>query len=75
MASGSPDSQRKGGFLSGSLGQYERKEKLKLSRPERIRTQTIRDVQDIRRSIDYLETRPEIDHERLASVGFGGAPS
>ena len=30
----------------------------------------IEDAKDLRRSIDYFETRPEFDHERLAYYGF-----
>jgi formylglycine-generating enzyme required for sulfatase activity/dienelactone hydrolase len=47
--------------------------------PERgsvaARDQIIQQAKDMRRSIDYLETRPEIDRERLVFYGFswGGA--
>jgi len=51
-------------------GTYERKEGLTGSAAEAWRTRVIREVQDIRRSVDYLETRPEIDHARLAYLGF-----
>jgi dienelactone hydrolase len=51
-------------------GTYERQEDIKGSAKERVRTRVIREVQDIRRSVDYLETRPDIDHARLAYFGF-----
>jgi len=51
-------------------GTYERQEDIKGSAKERFRTRVIREVQDIRRSVDYLETRPDIDHARLAYFGF-----
>ena len=34
------------------------------------RDETIGQAKDLRRSIDYLETRPDIDHERLAFFGI-----
>jgi dienelactone hydrolase/predicted Ser/Thr protein kinase len=34
------------------------------------RDETIQRSKDLRRSLDYLETRPDIDHERLAFYGF-----
>src|ERR1700738_4882113 len=30
----------------------------------------IREVQDMRRSLDYLETRPDIDHAKFAYLGY-----
>lgn len=30
----------------------------------------IKDIKDLKRSIDYLETRPDIDYKRLAYTGF-----
>ena len=51
-------------------GMYERKEILKGNSKERWRTRMIREIQDLRRSLDYLETRPDIDHARLAYFGF-----
>jgi eukaryotic-like serine/threonine-protein kinase len=51
-------------------GTYERKEAIKGSAKEKWRTRVIREVQDIRRSVDYLETRPDIDHARLAYLGL-----
>jgi eukaryotic-like serine/threonine-protein kinase len=50
-------------------GTYERQENIKGSAKEPWRTR-VREVQDIRRSLDYLETRPDIDHGRLAYFGF-----
>ena len=51
-------------------GMYERKAKLKVSRDERISLRAKRSVLDLRRSLDYLETRPEIDSGKLAYFGF-----
>lgn len=34
------------------------------------RDETILQAKDMRRSVDYLETRPEIDHDRLAYYGI-----
>lgn len=51
-------------------GMYERKQKLKGTAPERNLVRTVREVQDVRRSIDYLETRPDIDRAKLAYFGF-----
>jgi len=51
-------------------GTYERQEDIKGSAEEQSRTRVIREVQDIRRSVDYLEARPDIDHGRLAYFGF-----
>ena len=51
-------------------GMYERKEVLKESGAEQLRTRMVRNVLDMRRSLDYLETRPEIDRAKLAYFGF-----
>ena len=51
-------------------GMYERKAKLKVSRDERLSLRAKRDVLDLRRSLDYLKTRPEIDSGKLAYFGF-----
>ncbi|MDQ2946430.1 MAG: SUMF1/EgtB/PvdO family nonheme iron enzyme, partial [Acidobacteriota bacterium] len=51
-------------------GTYERQEAIKGSAKERWRVRVIREVQDIRRSVDYLQTRPDIDHARFAYLGF-----
>ncbi len=52
---------------------YERKEKLKGTPSERARTGIIREIQDLRRSLDYLETRKDIDNSRLAYFGFSAS--
>ena len=56
-------------------GTFERFEKL----PERgtiaDRDQIVEQVKDVRRSIDYLETRPELDTSRLAYYGFSWGAS
>jgi eukaryotic-like serine/threonine-protein kinase len=49
---------------------YERKPKPNISRAERLSLRALRDVQDFRRSLDYLGTRPEIDSSKLAYFGF-----
>ena len=51
-------------------GMYERKGKLAGSGAERRFARTQREVQDLRRSVDYLETRPEFDSGKLAYFGF-----
>jgi eukaryotic-like serine/threonine-protein kinase len=51
-------------------GMYERKAKLKVSRNEGISLRAKREVLDLRRALDYLETRPEIDSGKLAYFGF-----
>lgn len=51
-------------------GTYERQEAIKGSAKERWRVRVIREVQDIRRSVDYLQTRPDIDHARFAYLGL-----
>ncbi len=51
---------------------YERGDGLKTSRPNvtnNYRDHVIEWYQDLGRSIDYLETRPDIDHGRLAYMG------
>ncbi len=50
-------------------GMYERKEVLK-ERGTELHTRMVRGVLDMRRSLDYLGTRPETDRERLAYFGF-----
>jgi formylglycine-generating enzyme required for sulfatase activity/dienelactone hydrolase/predicted Ser/Thr protein kinase len=49
---------------------YERKPKPNTSNAERRSLRVPRDVQDFRRSLDYLETRPEIASGKLAYFGF-----
>jgi dienelactone hydrolase len=51
-------------------GMYERKARLKGSAKERSVAATVRSIQDLRRCIDYLETRPDIDLAKLAYFGF-----
>lgn len=51
-------------------GMYERKASKTLSVSERRFIRMTRDVKDVRRSIDYLETRPEIANGKLAYFGF-----
>ena len=51
-------------------GMYERKEVVKEKGAELLRTRMVRGVLDMRRSLDYLETRPEIDRAKLAYFGF-----
>jgi len=38
--------------------------------PEHARAQRIRQMRDIMRTIDYLEDRPDIDHDRLGYLGL-----
>jgi dienelactone hydrolase len=51
-------------------GTYERQEHIEGSAKEQWSALVVREVQDIRRSVDYIETRPDIDHARLAYFGF-----
>jgi len=51
-------------------GMYERREAVKGSGDERLRARLVRQVLDMRRSLDYLETRPEIDRGKFAYFGF-----
>ena len=51
-------------------GSYERGGGLPLSGPGAERDQQIQQSRDLGRSIDYLETRPDIDRERLAYYGI-----
>ncbi len=51
-------------------GMYERKAKLKGDALERRKTRVKNMVLDFRRSLDYLETRADIDGSRLAYFGF-----
>jgi len=54
-------------------GTFERKKELDLDVPEGTvadRDATIQLTQDLRRSIDYLETRQDIDKQRLGYFGF-----
>jgi eukaryotic-like serine/threonine-protein kinase len=49
---------------------YERKEVVQEKGVERLRLGMVRGVLDMRRSLDYLETLPEIDRAKLAYFGF-----
>jgi dienelactone hydrolase len=51
-------------------GMYERKTKIKATSAERRYLQVTRNILDLRRSVDYLETRPEIAHGKMALFGF-----
>jgi dienelactone hydrolase len=50
-------------------GTYERRLTPPPSGPNALRDVTIQQMKDLRRSVDYLETRPDIDRERLAYFG------
>ena len=52
------------------LGMYERKENLTAKGAQRAILLRTRSAQDLRRSLDYLETRPEIDSGKLAYFGM-----
>ena len=54
-------------------GTYERRDALKTWVPEKTalyRDHAIEWAKDLGRSIDYLDSRPDIDHERIAFLGF-----
>jgi formylglycine-generating enzyme required for sulfatase activity/dienelactone hydrolase len=51
-------------------GTYERGGGVPLSGPGAVRDRQIQQSRDLGRSIDYLETRPDIDEERLAYYGL-----
>jgi dienelactone hydrolase len=51
-------------------GTYERREQTSGSNAEKFRLRTIREIQDLRRSLDYLDTRADIDQRKLAFFGF-----
>ncbi len=51
-------------------GMYERKGKMNGSAADRRLLRVIRYVQDLRRSLDYLETRPEFDSGKLGYFSF-----
>jgi dienelactone hydrolase len=50
-------------------GTYERRLASPPSGPNAQRDVTIQQMKDLGRSVDYLQTRPDIDHERLAFFG------
>jgi len=51
-------------------GMYERNVHPTGQGASEFRDETIQRSKDLRRSLDYLETRPDIDHNRLAFYGF-----
>lgn len=51
-------------------GTYERHDPSKRYGLDRIRTNFVRQVQDVRRSVDYLQSRPDLDGGKLAYFGF-----
>jgi hypothetical protein len=51
-------------------GTYERNTHPTGQGASEFRDETIQRSKDMRRSLDYLETRPDIDHNRLAFYGF-----
>jgi dienelactone hydrolase len=53
-----------------SWGTYERHEKTTGSAADKLRLRTIRDILDLRRALDYLDTRADIDQRKLAFFGF-----
>ena len=50
-------------------GYYERRLAAPPSGPNAYRDLTIKQVKDVRQSVDYLMTRPDVDHDRLAYFG------
>jgi dienelactone hydrolase len=56
-------------------GTYERRLPAPVSGPNAFRDFRIQQMKDLSRSVDYLETRSDLDHERVAyfGVGMGGA--
>jgi len=51
-------------------GMYERFEQLRWGSPAYLRDVVVRWAQDLGRVIDYLESRPDFDSERIAFYGF-----
>jgi hypothetical protein len=51
-------------------GLYQRGPYIWLNKPSAFRGQVIHQYKDLARSIDYLETREDIDHKNLAYCGF-----
>jgi dipeptidyl aminopeptidase/acylaminoacyl peptidase len=56
-------------------GTYERGGGLPVAGPNAVRDRRIQQSRDLGRSIDYLETRPDIDRERLAYYGLSTGAS
>jgi predicted Ser/Thr protein kinase len=53
-------------------GTYERRSQGQGAGPFSDRDLLVQQVKDFRRTVDYLETRTDIDHERLAAFGISG---
>ena len=53
-------------------GTYERALPKDVEGPNEYRDLVVQQVKDFRRSLDYLETRPDIDHARLAVLELSG---
>ena len=53
-------------------GTYERRSRVDLEAANAYRDLVVQQVKDFRRAVDYLETRSDIDHERLAAFGISG---
>jgi formylglycine-generating enzyme required for sulfatase activity len=51
-------------------GTFERRRAAAVSGPNAIREIVIQRTKDVRRAVDYLESRPDIDHSRLAFHGL-----
>jgi dienelactone hydrolase len=51
-------------------GDYERHDTGSLKGLDLTRARRVRETQDVRRSVDYLESRPDIDAGKLAYFGF-----
>lgn len=51
-------------------GTYERQQREAGNREETDRLRAIREMQDVRRSVEYIDTRPDLDHRKLALLGF-----
>jgi predicted Ser/Thr protein kinase/dienelactone hydrolase len=53
-------------------GTYERRSGGEAEGPNAYRDLTVQQVKDFERAVDYLETRSDIDHGRLAAFGISG---
>lgn len=54
-------------------GTFERRSQDRLDGPNTYRDLIVQQVKDFRRAVDYLDTRPDIDHERLAAFGISSS--